>query len=32
MRTGAARELQARPLMVLEKKDGLWKIVTLQNT
>ena len=29
---GAARELQARPLMVLEKKDGLWEIVTLQNT
>jgi uncharacterized protein (TIGR02246 family) len=29
---GAARELQARPLLVLEKKDGLWEIVTLQNT
>src|SRR5271167_2178398 len=29
---GAARELQARPLLVLEKKDGLWQIVTLQNT
>jgi uncharacterized protein (TIGR02246 family) len=29
---GAARELQARPLLVLEKKDGLWEIVVLQNT
>ena len=28
----AARELQARPLLVLEKKDGLWEIVALQNT
>jgi len=29
---GAARELHARPLLVLEKKDGLWEIVVLQNT
>ena len=29
---GTARELQARPLLVVEKTEGLWQIVALQNT
>ena len=29
---GAARELQARPTMLVESADGQWRIVAMQNT
>ena len=29
---GAPSELEARPTIIAEKADGLWRIVTLQNT
>jgi len=29
---GAARDLQARPTMLVESADGKWRIVAMQNT